>query len=1154
MSDKDTLVILVEELGKALAPLGDALDTPESFHVLALELGWDIDTIPQPLEDVLIFLAEIVDAIEAGDLEMSDLPELIAKTKNFFQAIDDMASSPDAAFPPGLDAALFKSNFPKQLVDFLIISYVEEHHPRVDKFLVGMSLFRVIEFEVDGARPAYFQRDIVWDQIGNILEDPLAALANVYKWGTSDFDTDLFFDTVMELADAFEIQLELEKPQQGVLDYLNADALPDAKFNQLSAKHIIFRDYIEDVFAEAGVGLFVLPETAALKPGFSLLPYAEGSFSESIPLTEQLQLIIEAGFDLTLGVGVIVRPDQPIDFVTDIIPSSETATAPPSSGFMTIGVQNGGQSDAKTVLIGSPTGSRFETSVISLKGGVRVDSASKNDVYAEFNLTDAAVVISPGEDSDSFLSTILPEDGFAIDFSLLLGFSNSQGFYFGGSGGLEIALPAHIDLGVIEITSSTLAVKFGTDGIPVELGATVKGNLGPLQVIVENIGLRATFTFPADSKGNLGPVDLGLGFKPPNGVGLSIDAGAVKGGGYLYFDFDKEEYAGVLELDLSGIVAVKAVGLITTRLPDGSSGFSLLLIITAEFGSPIQLGMGFTLSGVGGLLGLNRTMRLEVIANGIRDGGINSIMFPTDVIANAPRIISDLKKFFPAQNGTFLIGPMVKIGWGTPNLVTLSVGVIIEIPGNIAILGVLKVALPDEDSALILIQVSFIGAIEFDKKRLWFFATLFGSRVLFITLEGDMGLLVAWGKDSNFVVSVGGFHPAFNPPALPFGEIRRIAISILNTDFARIGVQGYFAVTSNTVQFGARVEVWFGVDAFNIDGHIAFDALFRFSPFYFIISISASLSVKVFGAGLFSVRMRGSLEGPTPWRIEGEGSISILFFSISVDFSVTWGNEEDTSLPPIEVMPLLRDEYQKIENWRAELPANNHLSVSLRSVEEASDELVLHPAGRLRISQRAVPLEVTVDKVGNQKPSDANHFTLSVTTAGLDEKGDIDESFASGQFFAKSDAQLLNARSFEPMKGGTELSVEGEQYSAPMAVRRVVRYEKIIIDSHYKRFVTKFYTWISSLFELFLQGNAISLSLGSYKTKKQMQPFDDGVTVGPSLYVVARKDDNMPFSEDATTFSSQASANEYLRQQVADDPNLAKELHTIPEVEMQRAA
>jgi hypothetical protein len=672
--------------------------------------------------------------------------------------------------------------------------------------------------------------------------------------------------------------------------------------------------------------------------------------------------------------------------------------------------------------------------------------------------------------------------------------------------------------------------------------------------VVENIGLRATFTFPPDSRGNLGPADLAVGFKPPNGVGLSIDAGVVKGGGYLYFDFDKGEYAGVLELDLNGIVAVKAVGLVTTKMPDGSAGFSLLLIITAEFGSPIQLGLGFTLSGVGGLLGLNRTMRLDVIATGIRDGGINSIMFPTDVIANAPRIISDLKSFFPTQTGTFLIGPMVKIGWGTPNLVTLSVGVIIEIPGNIAIVGVLKVALPDEETAQILIQVSFIGAIEFDKDRLWFFATLFGSRVLFITLEGDMGLLVAWGKDSNFLVSVGGFHPSFKPPALPFGNIRRIAISILNTDYARIGVQGYFAVTSNTVQFGARVEVWFGLDAFNIDGHLAFDALFRFSPFYFIISISASLSVKVFGAGLFSVRLRGDLEGPSPWHIEGEGSISILFFDISVDFSVTWGKEEDTKLPPLAVMPLLKGEYEKLENWQAVLPANNRLWVSLRNASEALGTLVLHPAGSLRISQRAVPLEITVDKVGNQKPSDANHFTLSVSTVGLDEKGDIEESFASGQFFSRSNSALLSAPSFEPMKGGTELSVAGEQYRAPMAVRRIARYEKIIIDSHYRRFVVKFYAWLGSLFGLFLGGNAIALSPVSYKTEKQKQPFADAVAVGANLFAVVRKQDNMPFANEAIAFTSQASANEYLRDVIAADPALAEELQTIPRVEMQEAA
>ena len=63
---------------------------------------------------------------------------------------------------------------------------------------------------------------------------------------------------------------------------------------------------------------------------------------------------------------------------------------------------------------------------------------------------------------------------------------------------------------------------------------------------------------------------IDVGFKPPNGVGLSIDAGVVKGGGYLYIDSDKGEYAGALELVFAGFLAVKAIGIITTTMPDGA--------------------------------------------------------------------------------------------------------------------------------------------------------------------------------------------------------------------------------------------------------------------------------------------------------------------------------------------------------------------------------------------------------------------------------------------------------------------------------------------------------------------------------------------------------------------------------------------------------
>ena len=47
----------------------------------------------------------------------------------------------------------------------------------------------------------------------------------------------------------------------------------------------------------------------------------------------------------------------------------------------------------------------------------------------------------------------------------------------------------------------------------------------------------------------------------------SIDAGVVKGGGYLYIDSDASEYAGALELDFADFLALKAIGLITTRCP-----------------------------------------------------------------------------------------------------------------------------------------------------------------------------------------------------------------------------------------------------------------------------------------------------------------------------------------------------------------------------------------------------------------------------------------------------------------------------------------------------------------------------------------------------------------------------------------------------------
>ena len=75
---------------------------------------------------------------------------------------------------------------------------------------------------------------------------------------------------------------------------------------------------------------------------------------------------------------------------------------------------------------------------------------------------------------------------------LTLGISHREGFYFRGTSNLEIELPAHIELGPLEIQGLTISAVPSADGLPIGLGASFKASLGPIQAVVEQIGLSAT--------------------------------------------------------------------------------------------------------------------------------------------------------------------------------------------------------------------------------------------------------------------------------------------------------------------------------------------------------------------------------------------------------------------------------------------------------------------------------------------------------------------------------------------------------------------------------------------------------------------------------------------------------------------------------------
>ena len=103
----------------------------------------------------------------------------------------------------------------------------------------------------------------------------------------------------------------------------------------------------------------------------------------------------------------------------------------------------------------------------------------------------------------------------------------------------------------------------------------------------------------------------------------SLDAGIVKGGGYLAVD--ENGYAGVLELKMLA-VDVKAIALLNTH---SEAGFSLLLLIFGQFPA-IQLSFGFTLTGIGGLIGVQHTASPTALSQGSATAQLDAVLFPDE--------------------------------------------------------------------------------------------------------------------------------------------------------------------------------------------------------------------------------------------------------------------------------------------------------------------------------------------------------------------------------------------------------------------------------------------------------------------------------------------------------------------------------------------
>jgi hypothetical protein len=1124
----DALQSVLTELGLAIAPFR-AVKTPdqavEFFRQLGYELpagafGSGLSAVATQASGLIAALEGLVSANSDSEIAAA-LADIFAKLVAAVHAIEQLHSEleTNAGGTPNL------ADLPRRLTDFLLLDYLDRARPQAH---AGLHLLGLID-HTPSPPAGQTTRTVNWERLTQFINSPGQIAEDVYHW-SSGFDATTFLARLAELMKAGGLPGGLY-PQP---DSTKA-ALGNTSLGLTELRFPIFqKGFTPETYSQFGISFSPADAQGGGGKGIALLPYIMGAVDFQFDVCDRGQLTFQSSADIK-GVGVVVRP-----------PFNAQAILNAAGDFgASIKIAEKPDKAQEIILVGSAGGSRLSVQGLGVSWFAKTTSG-KLDLGVEGQIQAIRLVIGGG-DGDGFIQQILSGLNIQAEAQLGLGISLLSGFIITGGGKLTIELSVHIDLGPVAIQALQLTLQPAADKFNLGAGVNLTANLGPLAAAVEGIGLQAALQF---KHGNLGPAQLDISFQPPKGVGLSVDAGVVQGGGYLYIDTDRGEYAGALQLEIADFLSVSAIGLISTKMPDGSSGFSLLIILSADFGPGIQLSFGFTLLAVGGLLGLNRTVLFQPLLDGIRTNAVQSIMFPQDIIANAPRIISDLRAIFPPQGGTFLIGPMAKIGWGEPTLISLSLGVIIEIPpGDAAILGILRAALPADDIAILVLQVNFAGVLEFDKKRFYFYASLFDSHILFITISGSMGVLFAYGDDANFVLSVGGFHPQFNPPPLPFPAPQRISIDLINESFARIHADGYFAVTTNTVQFGTHSDFFFGFSACSVSGSSGFDALIQFSPFHFIAEISTQFSVQVFGVGVYGVGIDVSLSGPGPWHVHGTASLSFFFFSIDIGIDFTWGDDPNTTLPPVQVMPILAAEAQKASNWKTALPPNVKLLVVLRQLDPTETALVLHPAGTLQVSQRTIPLDLKIDKVGSQAPSDANQFAFSVGGAVLTKSRDLQESFAPSQFRNFDDATKLSQPAFVPQDSGIELA-GAATLATSTAITRPLRYDLTVVDKESEPVQFKFFAHSRAMFTNFLAGNSAGRSKLSANFRSLSRPQSGSVAVSNETFAVALQSSNQVFHPEAAAFLSQAQAHDYISHAIAANASLEGTLHVIPQFEV----
>ena len=332
------------------------------------------------------------------------------------------------------------------------------------------------------------------------------------------------------------------------------------------------------------------------------------------------------------------------------------------------------------------------------------------------------------------------------------------------------------------------------------------------------------------------------------GFAVSADiAGLTLAGGLRRFPSPQGgvEYLGMLmaRVAVYGLTVYGGYGLVGPE----NDKFTALFLFGAVNG-PIGGPPAFFVTGIGGGFGINRRLSLPADLSQFGNFPMIKALDPAARPGDPFQELANARVYFAAERGTFWFA--AGLSFNSFALVDGIAVLAIQIGGGfeMSLLGLARMALPRPEAALVSIELALVARFS-TREGIILVQGQLTDNSWFLTpqvrLTGGFAF-ASWFSGPNrgqFVVTIGGYHPDFHRDGYPI--VPRLGIAIRFGSNISITGESYFALTSEAMMAGTRMEVsarlgpaW---------AHLVFggDGIVYFDPFWFKVTVYASIDAGV---------------------------------------------------------------------------------------------------------------------------------------------------------------------------------------------------------------------------------------------------------------------------------------------------------------------